>query len=29
MEYLYLTWDDVQRLAEAVADRIAASGFRP
>ena len=29
MEYLYLTWDDAQRLAEALADRIAASGFRP
>jgi len=29
LEYLYLTWDDVQRLAEAVADRIAASGFKP
>jgi hypoxanthine phosphoribosyltransferase len=29
LEYLYLTWDDVQRLAEVLADRIAASGFKP
>jgi hypoxanthine phosphoribosyltransferase len=29
LEYLYLTWDDVQRLTEAVADKIAASGFTP
>jgi len=29
LEYLYLTWEDVQRLTEAVADKIAVSGFTP
>lgn len=29
IEYLFLTWDDVQRLAEKVADKIIDSSFKP
>lgn len=29
MEYLFLSWGDVQRLSEELADKVAESGFRP
>jgi hypoxanthine phosphoribosyltransferase len=29
MEYLFLSWGDVQRLSEVLADKVAESGFRP